>query len=60
MVSKKQNKKKKQFISSRIASVDRDETIYHIISVRSKQAQREYRSRREWVGKVSFGELCKK
>ena len=30
---------------------DRDETINHIISECSKLAQKEYKTRRDWVGK---------
>ena len=39
---------------------DRDETINHIISECSKLAQKEYRNRHDWVGKVNHSELCKK
>ena len=39
---------------------DRDETINHIISESSKLAQREYKTRRDWVGKVIHWEMCKK
>ena len=39
---------------------DRDETIYHIISEWSKLAQREYKARHNWVGKVIHWEMCKK
>ena len=39
---------------------DRDETINHIISECSKLAQREYRARHDWVGKVIHWEMCKK
>ena len=38
----------------------RDETINHIISERSKLAQKEYRTRQDWVGKVIHWEMCKK
>ena len=31
---------------------DRDETINHIISECSKLAQKEYKTRHDWVGKV--------
>ena len=31
---------------------DRDETINHIISECSKWAQKEYKARHDWVGKV--------
>ncbi len=34
--------------------------INHIISECSKLAQREYASRRDWVGNVIYCELCKK
>ena len=37
---------------------DRDETINHIISVCSKLAQREYKARHDWVGKVIHWEMC--
>ena len=39
---------------------DRDETINHIISGCSKLAQKEYKSRHDWVGKVIHWEMCKK
>ena len=39
---------------------DRDETINHIISECSKLAQKEYKTRNDWVGKVIHWELCKK
>ena len=39
---------------------DRDETVTHIISECSKLAQKEYKSRHDWVGKVIHWEMCKK
>ena len=39
---------------------DRDETINHRISECSKLAQREYKARHDWVGKVIQWEMCKK
>ena len=39
---------------------DRDETINHIISERSKLAQQEYKARHDWVGKVIYWEMSKK
>ena len=39
---------------------DRDETINHTVSKCSKLAQKEYRTRYDWVGKVIHSELCKK
>ena len=39
---------------------DRDETINHIISECSKLAQKEYKARHDWVGKVIHGEMWKK
>ena len=39
---------------------DRDETINHIISECSKLAQREYKARHDWVGKVIHWGMCKK
>ena len=39
---------------------NRDETIYHIISECSKLAQKEYKARHDWVGKVIHREMCKK
>ena len=37
---------------------DRDETINHIISECSKLAQKEYKTRHDWVGKVIPWEIC--
>ena len=39
---------------------DRDETINRIISECSKLAQKEYKTRHDWVGKVIHWEMCKK
>ena len=39
---------------------DRDETINHIISERSKLAQKENKARHDWVGKATHWEMCKK
>ena len=39
---------------------DRDETINHIISECSKLAQKEYKARHDWVGKVIDWEMRKK
>ena len=39
---------------------DRDEMVNHIIRENSKRAQKEYKARHEWVGKVVFWELCKR
>ena len=39
---------------------DRDETINHIISECSKFAQKEYKIKKDRVGKVIHRELCKK
>ena len=39
---------------------DRDETINHIISESSKLAQKEYKARHDWVGKVIHWEMCEK
>ena len=39
---------------------DRDETTNHIISECSKLAQKEYKARHDWVGKVIHREMCKK
>ena len=38
---------------------DRDETINHMISECSKLAQKEYKTRHDWVGKVIHWEMCK-
>ena len=38
---------------------DRDVTINHIISERSKSAQKEYKIRHDWVGNVIHWEMCK-
>ena len=39
---------------------DRDETINHVISECSKLAQKEYKNRHDWAGKMIYRELCKK
>ena len=39
---------------------DRDEMINHIISECSKLAQKGYKARHDWVGKVIHWEMCKK
>ena len=39
---------------------DRDEIIYPMISEGSKLAQKEYKTRHDWVDKVIHWELCKK
>ena len=39
---------------------DRDETINHIIIECCKLAQKEYKTRHDWVDKVIHWELCKK
>ena len=39
---------------------DRDETINYIISECNKLAQKEYKTRHDWVGKVILWEMCKK
>ena len=39
---------------------DRDETINHIISECRKLAQKEYKARHDWVGKVIHWEMCRK
>ena len=39
---------------------DRDETTHHIISGCSKLAQKEYKARHDWVGKMIHLEMCKK
>ena len=39
---------------------DRDETFNHIISECSKLAQKEYKARHDWVGKVIHWEMWKK
>ena len=39
---------------------DRDETINHIISECRKLAQKESKTRHDWVGKVIHWEMCKK
>ena len=38
----------------------REETIDHIISECSKLAQKQYKARHDWVGKVINWEMCKK
>ena len=38
---------------------DRDETVNHIICEYSKLAQKEYKTKQDWVGKVIHKKLCK-
>ena len=38
---------------------DRDEMVNHIINECSKLAQKEYKTRHDWVGKGIKQELCK-
>ena len=53
--------KQKFIIRNRIPSIDDvetgDETVNHIISECNKLAQKEYKIRHDWVGKVSHWEL---
>ena len=51
--------KKKQNSKCRLCG-NRDETINHIISECIKLAQKEYKARHDWVGKVIHWEMCKK
>ena len=39
---------------------DRDETINHIINECNKLAQKEYKTRHDWMGKAIHRKLCKK
>ena len=39
---------------------DRDDTVNHIISECNKLAQKEYKTRHNWLGEVIRRELCKK
>ena len=39
---------------------NRDETVDYIISECNKLAQKKFKSRYEWVGKVIYLELCKR
>ena len=57
---KKKKKKKTQQKSKCRLCGDRDETANPIISEYSKLAQREYKTRHNWMGKVINWELCKK
>ena len=51
---------KTQQMSICMLCVDRDEKINHIISEWSKLAQKEYKTRHDWVGKVIHWELWSK
>ena len=57
--SKARIDKTQQSSKCRLCS-DRNETINHIISECSKLAQKEYKVRHDWVGKVIHWEMCKK
>ena len=39
---------------------DRDETVNHTISECRKLTLKEYKTRRDWVGKIIHWDLCKK
>ena len=39
---------------------EREEIINHLISEYSKLAEKEYKTRHDWVGKAIYWELCKK
>ena len=51
--------KKQQNSKCRLCG-DRDETINHTISEYSKLAQKEYKARHDWVGKLINWEMCLK
>ena len=51
--------KTQQNIKCRLCG-DKDKSINHIISECSKLAQKEYKSRYDWVGKAIHREMCKK
>ena len=51
--------KTQQYCKCRLCG-EKDETINHIVSECSKLAQKEYKARRDWVGKVIHWEMCKK
>ena len=51
---------KMQLNSKSMLCGDRDETINRIISECSKLAQKEYKTRHDWMGKVIHRELCRK
>ena len=55
-------KKNKQYAKNSKCRLcgDRDETINHLISECSKLAEKEYKTRHHWMGKVIYRELCKK
>ena len=57
-MAKKRIDKTKQNSKCRLCG-DRNETINHIISEYSKLAQKEYKARHDWVGKVIHCEMCK-
>ena len=39
---------------------DKDKTMNHIISEWSKLAKNEYKSKNDWLGKITNSEFCKK
>ena len=56
----KARRDKTQQNSKRRLCGDRDETINHIKSECNKLAQKAYKARHDWVGKVIHREMCKK
>ena len=51
--------KTQQYSKCRLCG-DTDETINHIISESSKLAQKEYKARHNWVGKMIHWKMCRK
>ena len=51
--------KTQQYSKCRLCG-DRDETVNHVLKECSKLAQRKYKTRHNWVGKVIHWEVCKK
>ena len=62
LIAAQDNAIRTNHIKARIDKIcgDRDETVNHIISEGSKLAQKEYKARHDWVGKVVHWEMCRK
>ena len=70
LIAAQDNAMRTNYINARIDKIqqnskcwlcgDRDETINHIISEYNKSAQKEFKMKHDWVGKVMHWEMCKK
>ena len=70
LISAQNNAKKTNYIKAKINNVqqnsncrlcgDKDKTVHHMIIECSQLAQKEYKTRHDWIGKMIHWELCEK